>query len=132
MAAPDEILPVAEEATKVLQENGLLWSRAFRTWRPSGGDQGSEASSTIESVVSSLKDTVKARVEFHKQNPKLFQAFGSLIEGLTKLEGLIDKGVALDVSGKAALPWAAIKLGLGVEFSQAHMRSTEAYPVSRC
>ncbi|SPO04884.1 uncharacterized protein DNG_07569 [Cephalotrichum gorgonifer] len=54
------------------------------------------------------------KFEFRGKEHVLADVCGQIVEGIMEFEKIIDKGVAMDASGQAALPWAAIKLVLGL------------------
>jgi hypothetical protein len=47
---------------------------------------------------------------------KFYDIFSNVVGFIKAIEKVIDPAVALDINGKAALPWAGIKFLLGVEF----------------
>ncbi len=116
--ASENVVPVVEEALKVLQSNFTLWRAAFKLL-----DEPIEIADpkkpiikvVLSSLSATLSNTIKSKDKWKGKDSKYYDYFGQLISGLDTLEKLVDKGVALDASGKAALPWAAIKLGLAVK-----------------
>lgn len=57
----------------------------------------------------------KSKVTFHGKDHTLHDIWASILGGIEKIKNFIDPFIALDVSGKAALPWAVVKIILGVE-----------------
>jgi hypothetical protein len=106
--------PVAEEAVKSLQDHHILWRRAFAKLAPPIEYIDSKEPS-IDAMITSLKAAATAKANFLENGSRLYDIFGKIVKGITGLEGIIDKGLAFDVSGKAALPWAAIKAALHVK-----------------
>lgn len=112
--SPEDVVSTAVEATGLLQKSHQLWPRAFQKWGRPTEDSG-PAEMTIKSMLNSFEEAAEAKRRFLGSGSKLYDFLGKLVIEIQGLESLIDKGVALDVSGKAALPWAIIKAGLRVK-----------------
>lgn len=63
------------------------------------------------------KKHLQHSVKFHDKSYTLHDIWAKICTGIEKITKAIDPFIALDVSGKAALPWAVVKLILGVESS---------------
>ncbi|KLU87445.1 hypothetical protein MAPG_06445 [Magnaporthiopsis poae ATCC 64411] len=104
-------------------------SLAEEAWRQSlaeffGGDPGSveETLLKLENLEDMLGEAHNAKAshdakqltfEFRGGRYAYIDIFGQVVRHINALKGVIDSGVALDVSGQAALPWAVVKFILG-------------------
>ncbi len=76
-----------------------------------------EIQTALAETAAAQKSLKKSRVSipFRGKKYPVFELVGFVTGWIKDCEGVIDKLVSLDVSGKAALPWAGIKFLLGVE-----------------
>jgi len=63
-------------------------------------------------------------VKFRRKDYTLRNIWDKICTGLEKITSAIDPFMALDQSGKAALPWAVVKLILGVESNNMSLHPT--------
>ncbi|KAK4221191.1 hypothetical protein QBC38DRAFT_523040 [Podospora fimiseda] len=117
-------LLLAEQIMPALGTTRDLWGQAFQGL--SEGDAEilqSNQAPTIQDMrdalqsATDLKDAVdqkRIKFTFRGKEVLLVEVCGQIVEGIRAFEKVIDKGVSMDRTGYAALPWGTIKLLLGV------------------
>lgn len=115
-----------EAALKALElADGELWRRALGEFAKGGGKENQpdaemltlglvQETLRVAKDVKALYENDQTRFTFRNKQYVLADVFGRIVAGIDAFSGVIDEVAALDVSGQAALPWAAVKLVLGV------------------
>jgi hypothetical protein len=121
-------LSLTGDLISVVQTQSELWEEAYKSLKTSDS-QAVQALNFKDPSIKDLNDSLKAALKAQKdsqdkewkvtirgKNFKIYDVFTNIVGFIEAFQNVIDPAVALDVSGKVALPWAGIKFLLGVEF----------------
>jgi hypothetical protein len=122
-------LSLADDTISVIQTQSELWEETYKSIKGWDG-QALQAldfkDPSLKDLNTALASATKAQtdskdkewaVTIRGRKIKFYDVFSDVVGFIKAFETVIDPAVALDVSGKAALPWAGIKFLLGVEFT---------------